>query len=305
MVAGMLAISACGSPPAAQGPAATDGTAAPAGEHASGASAPEARSAPSAKPAWPTGLVPCAKDAPEGEGCAAGPPKGADGKSPEAAKTAPSHSVEETVWKVPVGPNDPVRGPSDALVTVVVFSDFECPFCKRGAETLAHLAEAYPRDVRVVWKDLPLPMHEHAEPAAELARVARAGGGDAAFWSAHDLLYASQPKLDEPALQAISDKLGLKWSDVRAAIRGARFGAIIRADVVLSDRTNVEVTPTTFVNGRLVRGAQPYEAVRAIVEVELAKAQALVTGGVAKPAVYATIIQKGRQVTPPADSPPP
>lgn len=190
-------------------------------------------------------------------------------------------------------------------MTVVVFSDFECPFCKRGAETLARLAEAYPKDVRIVWKDLPLPMHEHAEPAAELARVARANGGDAAFWSAHDLLYASQPKLDDPALEAISDKLGLKWSDVKAAIRGARFGAVIRADSALSDRTNVEVTPTSFVNGRLVRGAQPYDAVRAVVDTELTKARILVTGGVARSDVYGTIIQKGRQVTPPSDSPPP
>lgn len=281
-----LAMSACGSPPRSEAP------------HRR--SEPEVPAPKPATSAWPAGLVPCAKDAPAGEGCATGPSKSGPEKSAGAA-----HPVDQTVWKVPVGPDDPARGPADAPVTLVVFSDFECPFCKRGAETLTRLMEAYPKDIRVVWKDLPLPMHEHAEPAAELARVARAQGGDAAFWSAHDLLYAAQPKLDDRALRAIADKLGLKWSDVRAAVRGARFGVVIRADVALSDRTDVQVTPTTFVNGRMVRGAQSYDSVRAVVDAELDKARALLAGGVSRAELYTTIMQNGRQITPPVDSPAP
>jgi protein-disulfide isomerase len=276
-----------------------------------GAAPPVSSSSKTPPPAWPPGLVPCAKDAPAGEGCArTAAPSAEPGKPPPAngggqTSPRPPKVIDDTVWNVPVGPDDPVRGPRDALVTLVVFSDFECPFCKRGAETIDKLAAAYPNDLRVVWKDLPLPMHEHAEAAAELARTARAQNGDKGFWAAHDLLYAAQPDLGDASLRAIAGKLDMKWTDVRAAIRTARFGAVIRGDVALSDRTDVQATPTTFVNGRKVAGAQPYDTVRAVIDVELEKARHLLSGGVPRAQLYATIAQKGRQTTPPADTSPP
>ena len=107
------------------------------------------------RPSWPPGLVPCAKDAPEGVGCAVKSPSESAGPANAGAAKAEA----DKVWNVPVGPDDPVRGPADALVTLVVFADFECPFCKRGTATLERLLSELPHDVRLVWKDLPLPMH--------------------------------------------------------------------------------------------------------------------------------------------------
>jgi protein-disulfide isomerase len=207
---------------------------------------------------------------------------------------------------VPVGPDDPVRGARDALVTLVVFSDFECPFCKRATPVLEKLLADLPEDVRLVWKDLPLPMHAHAENAAELARAARARQGDAGFWKAHDLLYAAQDRLGEPAFRRICAELGLVWAPTWASIREARYGATIQADVALSDRVLVEATPTTFINGMKLVGALPYERTRAVVDAELGKAQKLLAAGTPRGGIYAAIMAHGIQLRQPnTDTEPP
>jgi protein-disulfide isomerase len=252
------------------------------------------------RPSWPAGLVPCAKDAPEGTGCAVRSTPGPS--EPAAASTA---AAADKVWNVPVGPDDPVRGPADALVTLVVFADFECPFCKRGSGTLERLVAELPQDVRLVWKDLPLPAHAHSEPAAELARFARASQGDAGFWKAHDLLYASQEILGDATFRQIAGQLGLPWSRAQTAIREAKFGTSIQADVALSDRVLVEATPTTFVNGVKLVGAQPYERTRALVDAELVKARARVASGTDRSKLYAVIVSNGAQVEPRTDTQPP
>jgi protein-disulfide isomerase len=173
------------------------------------------------------------------------------------------------VWDVAVGPDDPVRGPADAPVTVVVFSDFECPFCKRSAESLERLAIDYPKEVRVVWKDLPLDIHPNARAAAELARAARAQGGDPAFWAAHDRLFENQSTLGEATFRRIARELRVPWVSGEAALRAARFGGVFRASSLLADRVTVEATPTLFVNGRKLVGAQPYSELRALVDAAL------------------------------------
>jgi protein-disulfide isomerase len=96
---------------------------------------------------------------------------------------------DKTVWKVPVDAKDPIRGPADALVTIVEWSDFQCPFCKRVEATMKQIKDSYASDVRVVWKDNPLPFHNRAKPAATLARMAFDLKGEKGFWVAHDGLY--------------------------------------------------------------------------------------------------------------------
>jgi protein-disulfide isomerase len=222
---------------------------------------------------------------------------------------------------VPVGPDDPVRGPVGALVTVVEFSDFECPFCKREAAIMKELLARYPDDVRLVWKDCPLPVHPNAEPAAELARAARASLGDDGFWRVHDALYESQSELGEALYKKIATNVGLPWERVSADMRKARFGEKIRAGAALADRVDVPATPTVFVNGRKLVGAQPYEKLRALVEEEREKAKKWSAPGggsgqrggpppvsVRSPganALYDALVAAGKQVEPPTDLPPP
>ena len=96
----------------------------------------------------------------------------------------------------------PLRGPADALVTIVVASEFQCPFCKRVEPTLQALAQAFPGQVRFAWKHQPLPGHAHALPAAVAAEEARAQGGDAKFWAMHDKLFEIAPALERATSRA-------------------------------------------------------------------------------------------------------
>jgi len=202
----------------------------------------------------------------------------------------------KTVWNVPVG-GAPVRGGASALVTVVVFSDFQCPYCKRVEPTLQRVRETYGDKVRIVWKDEPLPFHPHAMPAAELAREARAEKGEAGFWAAHDALFDAQPKLEDDDLVALGKKLGLDASRVRRAITEKKYEAQIRADVDLSDDVHASGTPHFFVNGRRLVGAQPFEAFQAVIDEEIHHAEDLVASGTPRRALYDAMMKTA--VTPP------
>lgn len=189
------------------------------------------------------------------------------------------------VVRVPIG-TSPVRGPADALVTLVEFSDFQCPFCARVEPTIDKLVADYGADLRVVWKDEPLPFHTHAEPAAELAREARAQKGDTGFWRAHDALFADQRHLEDADLVALAGTLGLDGAKVATAIATHKHKAAIDADGALVAAVGASGTPTFFVNGRKVVGAQPYSEFKRVIDEELVKARALVGSGVPKANVY-------------------
>ena len=90
----------------------------------------------------------------------------------------------------------PQRGPSDALVTIVIFSDFQCPFCGRVRTTLDRISQSYGQDVRMVFKHNPLPFHQNAMPAAEVSMEAYSQGGSTRFWQMHDMLFENQQSLD-------------------------------------------------------------------------------------------------------------
>jgi protein-disulfide isomerase len=195
------------------------------------------------------------------------------------------------VYRVPVG-SSPVRGPAEALVTIVEVSDFECPFCKQGAATLRRIEEAFGAEVRVVFKHNPLSMHRNALPAAKLAEEARAQRGDAAFWVAHDRIF-ELPSLDRSALEGAGKSFGLNPAKVKAALDGHAHEDHIREDQVLVQSLGAHGTPTYFVNGRKVIGAVAFEVFKGYVEDELAKARALVQKGVKPAEVYARTIESG------------
>lgn len=203
-----------------------------------------------------------------------------------------------TVWKVPVG-KAPILGNDKAPVTVVIFSDYQCPFCKRAEETLKKVTETYGDKVRVIWKDQPLPFHPRAKPAANLALEARAQKGDKGFWDAHDKLFASAPKLEDADLEAIAKDMGLDVAKAKDAIAKDKYKAQIEADQTLADDLNASGTPHFFINGRRLVGAQPLEKFQPIVDEELKKAEGLRAKGVAADKVYDEIMKEGKEPPPP------
>ncbi|WP_437278735.1 thioredoxin domain-containing protein [Sorangium sp. So ce375] len=203
------------------------------------------------------------------------------------------------VYLVPVG-DSPVRGAETALVTMVLFSDYQCPFCRRVTPTVEKLRAQYGDKLRVVWKDNPLPFHPRAEPAAELAREARAQKGDVAFWQANDRLLAGENALDDAALEAVAADLQLNVAAAKRAIASHKHAAKIDADAELADDLDAQGTPYFFINGRRLVGAQPVEKFQAIIDEEIAKAEAMVVAGTPRAKVYEAI---QKQAVPPAPPP--
>ncbi len=203
-----------------------------------------------------------------------------------------------SVFKVPVG-KSPVRGNPDALVTIVEFADFQCPFCLRVEDTLDQLQRVYGDKVRIVWKHNPLAFHARAVSAANLAQEAYAEKGNAGFWAAHDKLFKMQSSgLSDEQLQSAATGLGLDGPRVRSAILQNTFRPIIEADQDLAEDFGATGTPHFFVNGRRLNGAQPFEKFRTIVDEEIVKAQAALARGVAPSRLYEELVKDGKGQTP-------
>lgn len=188
--------------------------------------------------------------------------------------TSGSDGSTQAVLAVPVG-DSPVDGPADAWVTVVTFSDFECPFCATVQPTLAAVLPEFGGDVRLVFKHFPLSIHRHARPAAVAATCAHAQGR---FWEFHDLAFGEQAALFgasdfEGALAAVAARSGLDstaWQACRAA-PGA--DAVVIEDMTLGDRVGVSGTPTFVVNGVRLVGSQPASVFRSAIEAARTRAR--------------------------------
>jgi protein-disulfide isomerase len=179
----------------------------------------------------------------------------------------PSPENDQTVFKVDPG-KSPSRGPKNAPITVVLFSDFQCPYCSRVEPSLTQLEKDFPGKIRVVWKDFPLPFHPNARPAAVAARVA---GEEGKFWQMHSKLFENQRSLDRPNLEKYAQELGVGVEKLRSALDSGKYGAEIDADMKAGQTLGVQGTPAAFINGRKISGAVPYDTFKKIVEQELAK----------------------------------
>jgi protein-disulfide isomerase len=165
--------------------------------------------------------------------------------------------------------DDPARGPADAPVTIVEFSDFQCPYCSRATATLKKLDAAYPGKIRLVYRDFPLvQIHPNAARAAEAAACANEQGK---FWPMHDAMFEHQDKLAEADLKASAAALGLDAAAFNTCLDSGRHTAEWKKDAAEGDRYGVSSTPAFFINGRLVVGAQPYESFVRILDEELAR----------------------------------
>ncbi len=204
-----------------------------------------------------------------------------------------------TVFKIPIG-SSPSRGNPGALVTVVEFADFQCPFCVRVQSTLKAVRDKYGDKVRLVWKNDPLPFHAAAEPAAEAALEARAEKGDTGFWDAHDRLFGKQSELmtgkdpNVDAIVKIVEETGVHADKIKKAIDGHAYKKTIDADKDLAEDFQANGTPHFFINGRRLVGAQPEEKFDTIIDEEIKNAEALVGKGIKPAGVYDALTKSGK-----------
>lgn len=196
-------------------------------------------------------------------------------------------------YRVPVGASQPSKGTKDALVTIVQVSDFQCPFCGRVEPTIDDLMKEYSGKLRVIWRNNPLPFHKDAEPAAEAALEARAQGGDEKFWKMHNILFQNQRALSRDNLEKYAGQIGLDLEKFKKALDEHTHKRAIDADKALAARMGARGTPAFFINGRMLSGAQPKAKFKEIIDDEIKRAEKLVSSGVAKSRIYATLTKEG------------
>jgi protein-disulfide isomerase len=160
----------------------------------------------------------------------------------------------------------PSMGKSTARVTIIEFGDFQCQFCEQAMSTVHELAELYPDDVRIVFKQFPMPGHRHAFLAAEASLAAREQGK---FWEMHDLLYANRERLDRGSIHAFARELGLDLGRFERALDEHTYADEVKRDVADATAARITGVPTFLINGRVVAGSRPLEFFKEIVEEEL------------------------------------
>ena len=157
----------------------------------------------------------------------------------------------------------PGKGPAGAAITILEFSDIQCFFCRRGYLNANQVVQAYPGMVRLVWKNFPLPFHGDAEGAAEAAHAA---GRQGKFWEMIDLLFKNQHSLSRQDLEGYARLLGLDLDGFKRDLDSHRFLPRVKADMAEGRRLSVRGTPTFFINGQKLVGAQPLFKFRRIID---------------------------------------
>jgi protein-disulfide isomerase len=186
----------------------------------------------------------------------------------ERAPTPAPAPAPPTIHTLRLPANAPSRGPAQARVVIEAFTDFQCPFCSRVLPTIEQVLQHYPNDVRVVFRNYPLPFHSNAMLAAEAAREVFVQQGAAGFWRYHDVLFQNQRALERADLERYAQQQRVDMRRFRRALDLHSNQPAVREEMAGADATGVSIgTPAFFVNGRLVLGAQPLqEFVRAVDE---------------------------------------
>jgi len=192
--------------------------------------------------------------------------KGQEGVGPRLSELPP---LPKGVYLVDIG-DSPVRGPKNAPITIVTFSDFQCPYCARLEKTLAQVRAHYGNQVRIVWKDAPnTGLHQEALGAHEAARAA---GEQGRFWEMHDKIFSRPYVLNRPTFERYAAELGLDMNRFRGALDEGRFRAAIQEETAYGvSLAGPSGTPTIFINGQLMPGAFPFESFRQLIDEELAR----------------------------------
>ena len=165
--------------------------------------------------------------------------------------------------------DDPVKGDPDAPVTIIEFSDFECPFCGRWySSTLPQIEEQYIKTgkVKLVYRDFPLSFHAQAQIAAEAAECA---DDQDKFWEMHDKIFENQPLLSEASLKQWAIEIGLDTGEFESCLSSGKHKSEIQNDLNEGQQYGVTGTPGFFVNGKLLVGAQPFSVFQQAIDAEL------------------------------------
>ena len=162
----------------------------------------------------------------------------------------------------------PYLGNEDARVVIAEFSDFQCQYCRKGAELLKEVRKQYGDKVKIVFKNFPLSFHNDTEKAA-MAGLCAQDQGQKFFWKMHDRMFQNQDKLDKKSLIEMAENIGLKMQDFTACLESQKHKGRIQADMEEGKRLGVKSTPTFFINGKVIMGARDREEFSRLVEKEL------------------------------------
>src|SRR3954447_11279170 len=210
-----------------------------------------------------------------------------------------------TTWSdndspVPVDSKDPTWGSRTAPVTIVIFSDFQCPFCSRVEPTIDQIKTTYGKDkVRFVWKNEPLPFHPNAKPAAEAAQGVFALAGNDAFWKFHDTAFKNQQQLGTDSYVKWAKEAGVKdEAKFKAGLDAHTWADKVDKDNAVAKQTGANGTPHFFINGIEVSGAQPCDKFKEVIDAQLSKAQAAIASGTKPDKVYVAMSKQNKTNAP-------
>lgn len=200
--------------------------------------------------------------------------KETDAKAALIKELKKKHGVKVTLdaprIDIPISASEPSKGPADAKVTIVEYSDFQCPFCSKGAATVKQVQEQYADKVRIVFRDNAMAMHPRAAPAAEAAQCANEQGK---FWEFHDKLFGDQKKMTDDDFKQYATDLGLDTEKFNACYSGGKYKEEVLKETNGTRDLGITGAPAFFINGRFLSGAQPIDAFKAIIEEELERAK--------------------------------
>jgi protein-disulfide isomerase len=219
--------------------------------------------------------------------------EGKIGKAPAGAPPQPQQPAgpdPTATYKVPVG-DAHAKGPADAKVTIVEWSDFQCPFCSRVGPTLEELAKDYGSDLRIAFKHNPLPFHNRAQAAA---LAAEAAGNQGKFWEMHDKLFANQKDLTDENFEKWAKELGVDVGKFKKDMEDEALKKKVAEQQKQGNNLGARGTPAFFINGRYLSGAQPTARFKAVIDEEMKKVDKLIADGTPKDKVYDKVIEKGK-----------
>lgn len=188
--------------------------------------------------------------------------------------TAPAPEADITAVR-PVDDTDHVRGNANAPLTLIMYSDFECPFCAAFHPTLDQVLEEYGDDVRLVYRHYPLSFHPHAQEAAEASECIAEQMGNDGFWAFYDAIFAKQDelggKLDDDSVTEVAQEIGANTTQLASCLESEKYADRVASDMTNGSEAGVTGTPGTFVltadgDGELIPGAYPFAQVQTILD---------------------------------------